>query len=876
MAKKPLVATHLCVGRTLRSTLCLLVLLLTAPFADAQSPLPTGNLVSNPNAQAGISGWSPEGQFSVRSLAMPGSPDSLSFWGGTSAVARGTQFISLSNWRDKIGQGCVTMTLSALLGGWQTQTDSATVRVDFLTSDFFTISSVTIGPVTNADRGNVTRMLPRSGTWTVPAGSENLRVVITSTRGSGTNNDGYADDISVVLNTTSTAPLPPDGFPIVLDSPAVAALGGTMTLSAVDPNLYGQCGLYYQWFQNGSPLLDEFGNGRTILGSKSASVTIGPLTPSDLLSDFFLVVMPVSVGANSSSPSAVWSRRLLVESECKDFATPTVTPSSAKALRGGNAVLRATTTVAPPSISGGPVTYQWSRTYFPPPEFGVASEPITIVLADGASDGGQIVSGANTPTLRLSNMQHFSDSTEYALGPTLDANFSTYELSWTTLCGTRTSAPVLVYEIDSTESGVGFVPESSSLGGFLNSGGSGGAVAGSIVRKTASGGGGTGGGFGYAVASITATITPTPFGSMLEIIRFGDVGGDGSGSVYMNLALDVDERTVWTIEPAGASPDVVVSFTQGAMTGVIRPSQPAFIQIRARPDLQGTFVWRMAMARDPRIVDVPLGPFNDSRWEISRVNAVGEEWYVPLTQAGNPPAIEVFGVQPSSTAGCGSQAFSLSAFTRRFQGLSDFSISGAATALNPPLAPAQGTTYLAMEALDASEDSPAAVASVRFADTSSTGPGTFTLQAGSNTASRTPAASPTQLYPFTLSRQGGVTQTASAPDTATDADTRPLRALRIVNGYLPQDCVGQPPGLFEGVRWGQAMFSGTRMCRADLNFDDVVDDTDFVLFATAYSVLACEAWEMTPGCGSDLNDDSTVDDTDFVLFAVAYSDLLCP
>lgn len=860
------------VTRSWRSIVCAAVGVIGVMFANAsvlaQGPLPSGNLVFNPSAQNGTSGWSLEGQFSVRSLAMPGSPDSLSFWGGTSAVARGTQLISVENWGDKISRGCVLMTLSALLGGWAAQSDNATVRVDFLNIFFSTIGSVTIGPVSVTDRGSTTRMMHRAGAWNVPPGTSHLRVVVSCNRVSGTNNDGYADDISVVLTATSTAALPPDNFAIVQDSPAVAVLGGTMTLSAVDPNLFDQCGLYYQWYRNGSPMLDEFGNGRTVLGSKSASITIGPLTADDLLASYSLRVVPVSDGSNFSfsSPNLRVSQMLLIENECKNFGTPIVTPSWSIAPRGGNAILRATAPLTGPPISGGPVTYQWSRIYYP--RFGPV---VTIPLADGVSDGGQLVSGATTPTLRLSNLQHFSDGTFISGQGIFD--FSVYRLSATTGCGTQ-FVNASISELDPAESGAVFVPDSSSIGGFITSGSSGGAVTGQFTRTTASGGGSTGGGFGFASASITATISPTPYGSLLEIRRSGTINGPGGGTVNMSLSLDVDERTVWKIDPSGASPDIVVGASPGNLSGVF--SDRGSISIRASTDLQGTFVWRMAMARDSRIVDVPLGPFNDPRWEISRVNALGEEWFVPVTQSGNPPAIEVFGVQPTSTVGCGSQAFSLSAFTRRFPGLTDFSISGTATAFNPLLAPAEGTVYLAMDALDASEDSDAPVASVRFADSSSTGPGSLIVRAGSQTTSRTPTLSATQTFPMVLSRDAGLVQAASDSDVATAADARPLRALRIVSGYLPLQCAGQPSGVFEGVRFGSALLSGDRACRSDLNFDDVVDNSDFVVFAAAYSIFSCEEWEMIPGCASDLNDDQTVDNADFVLFANAYNDFLCP
>lgn len=66
------------------------------------------------------------------------------------------------------------------------------------------------------------------------------------------------------------------------------------------------------------------------------------------------------------------------------------------------------------------------------------------------------------------------------------------------------------------------------------------------------------------------------------------------------------------------------------------------------------------------------------------------------------------------------------------------------------------------------------------------------------------------------------------------------------------------------------------LCGADFNGDGYVDDSDFVLFANAYSLLLCSDPGMTGGCPADLNADTFVEDADFVLFASGYSDLVCP
>ncbi len=65
-------------------------------------------------------------------------------------------------------------------------------------------------------------------------------------------------------------------------------------------------------------------------------------------------------------------------------------------------------------------------------------------------------------------------------------------------------------------------------------------------------------------------------------------------------------------------------------------------------------------------------------------------------------------------------------------------------------------------------------------------------------------------------------------------------------------------------------------CPGDLNGDSFLDDSDFVQFAAAYSLLDCTDPSMPLGCPSDLTGDTFVDDADFVVFAAAYDALTCP
>jgi len=77
-----------------------------------------------------------------------------------------------------------------------------------------------------------------------------------------------------------------------------------------------------------------------------------------------------------------------------------------------------------------------------------------------------------------------------------------------------------------------------------------------------------------------------------------------------------------------------------------------------------------------------------------------------------------------------------------------------------------------------------------------------------------------------------------------------------------------------GVSTCTSVTVNVKACPADLNCDEQVDDSDFVIFLAAYNILDCN--EMLPDCPADLNRDLGVDDADFVIFLGAYNELVCP
>jgi hypothetical protein len=104
------------------------------------------------------------------------------------------------------------------------------VTATYLSASGAALGTLTIGPVTAADRGGQTAMLPRSATGAVPSGTRSIQVVMTATREEGTFNDGYADNVSLSLSVgpqpgSTTSPPPP---PALFTAEDVKPVSGTV------------------------------------------------------------------------------------------------------------------------------------------------------------------------------------------------------------------------------------------------------------------------------------------------------------------------------------------------------------------------------------------------------------------------------------------------------------------------------------------------------------------------------------------------------------------------------------------------------------------------------------------------------------------------
>ncbi|TWP50240.1 phosphoesterase [Lentzea tibetensis] len=162
-------------------------------------------LIVNGDAEQGLTGW----------LTVAGTPAAIRYdrgdgypgAGDPGPANRGTQFFGGGTSPRSTLRQSVTMprraasfTVSAWLGGYAGQQDGAQLTVEFLDCDGIPRGAVVLGPLTASERGSATGLFERTARGTVPPGSRRAVVTLLMTRaGSGTSNDGYADNISLTV-----------------------------------------------------------------------------------------------------------------------------------------------------------------------------------------------------------------------------------------------------------------------------------------------------------------------------------------------------------------------------------------------------------------------------------------------------------------------------------------------------------------------------------------------------------------------------------------------------------------------------------------------------------------------------------------------------
>jgi len=172
-----------------------------APGTDGQTVAPT------------VPGWTRTGQFTAVAYDTEGSGNyptpkdpgpqdrGRNFFSGGPDGDRSTavQTIDVSDQGALIDGGRVPYSLSAWLGGYRGQDDQAQLSARFLGADGGVLATASLPAVLDVDRGGKTALVLRTATGMVPARTRRIEVDLVMTRKAGTANDGYADDLALVL-----------------------------------------------------------------------------------------------------------------------------------------------------------------------------------------------------------------------------------------------------------------------------------------------------------------------------------------------------------------------------------------------------------------------------------------------------------------------------------------------------------------------------------------------------------------------------------------------------------------------------------------------------------------------------------------------------
>ena len=134
----------------------------------------------------------------------PGSPGPTQrganfFGGGNHPTTIGGQTFSLAQIAGAVDAGQVTYSVSGYFGGFADQADTAYLEVNFQDADRFFVDQVLTDMPTAAERQNVTGLIFKSKQGTLPATTRFLQIRVHMDRVTGSANDGYADNLSLVL-----------------------------------------------------------------------------------------------------------------------------------------------------------------------------------------------------------------------------------------------------------------------------------------------------------------------------------------------------------------------------------------------------------------------------------------------------------------------------------------------------------------------------------------------------------------------------------------------------------------------------------------------------------------------------------------------------
>lgn len=141
-----------------------------------------------------------QGGFKMTSQNMPPDGGNNYFAGGKNRTGNTLVQSQLldSDHRTAINQGA-KFSFSAYIGGYSNHADPLNLYVEWMDPTNRVLGKTSVPGVTPKDRNNTTKMLPRSTSGTVPAGTVKFKVTVETALRSGTWQDSYADNIVLTI-----------------------------------------------------------------------------------------------------------------------------------------------------------------------------------------------------------------------------------------------------------------------------------------------------------------------------------------------------------------------------------------------------------------------------------------------------------------------------------------------------------------------------------------------------------------------------------------------------------------------------------------------------------------------------------------------------
>jgi hypothetical protein len=196
---------------------------LLAAACNSQAAVVYGsNLVVNGDAEAGLAGWTGYAGYSAfqsvdygSNWVLPTQPGPADrgnkMFAGFGQYAVGWQTLDFGT----ATSGTIAYSLTGWLGGWQDQGDNALFYVQFLDEFDNEVGNSVLGPVTPQDRNDQTGLMYRETDGFVPTGTRKLSFWLSMERLVSGDNDGYADNLSFVLQAPPAGEVPEPGMAAV-------------------------------------------------------------------------------------------------------------------------------------------------------------------------------------------------------------------------------------------------------------------------------------------------------------------------------------------------------------------------------------------------------------------------------------------------------------------------------------------------------------------------------------------------------------------------------------------------------------------------------------------------------------------------------------